>query len=395
MPCSGEYPESHVRQLNTPRGRGTEGPSRAQDRCIAISSSVDAPEYDPGREEKDFFLRRAFSRKAKDAPRQGQTVGKRTGSIEPGWIRAGIVAPIQHQFRKGSLMLEGASPLSDRSASSRKSEEVITDEPHAGKLARVVLAGFPEEGQFYIFLPNPSIIKYGWYHFDVFRFFRTRETLLVVILILRGERNQRIYRLVETLYVVVYLGRSIYIFPIALGLCLDLLCAKSKRLVPMEIPLGLIPRLMTKVESAWRKVKIGGVEKIPFWGIPKRHTFSRSEGIQCPTTDSSRNCVIGAEPGMAVSGHPPLFTVREALFKYIKKRCSQGPERLGHRNLDHLRAGKRKPPRPDQSKQQCRIRPPLALKEFTRGRQLSQNKGRSAAYCSRKTSNLYVVRVSF
>ena len=41
-------------------------------------------------------------------------------------------------------MLEGASPLSDRSASSRKSKEVITDEPHAGKLARVVLAGLPE-----------------------------------------------------------------------------------------------------------------------------------------------------------------------------------------------------------------------------------------------------------
>lgn len=75
---------------------------------------------------------------------------------------------------------------------------------------------------------------------------------------LTGERNQRIYRLVETLYVVVYLGRSIYIFPIALRLCLDLLCAKSKGLVPMEIPLGLIPRLMTKGESAWRKVKIGG-----------------------------------------------------------------------------------------------------------------------------------------
>jgi len=35
----------------------------------------------------------------------------------------------------------GFFPLSDRSASSRKSEEVITDEPHAGKLARVVLAG--------------------------------------------------------------------------------------------------------------------------------------------------------------------------------------------------------------------------------------------------------------
>ncbi|MCD7470678.1 hypothetical protein HAX54_010696, partial [Datura stramonium] len=47
----------------------------------------------------------------------------------------------QDKFRKGSLMLEGASPLSDQSASSRKSEEVIIDEPYAGKLARVVLAG--------------------------------------------------------------------------------------------------------------------------------------------------------------------------------------------------------------------------------------------------------------
>ncbi|KAL8102162.1 hypothetical protein AgCh_026888 [Apium graveolens] len=48
---------------------------------------------------------------------------------------------LQDKFRKGSLMLEGASPNSDRSASSRKSEEVITDEPHVGKLAHVVLAG--------------------------------------------------------------------------------------------------------------------------------------------------------------------------------------------------------------------------------------------------------------
>ncbi|KAI3666536.1 hypothetical protein L1987_88949 [Smallanthus sonchifolius] len=51
---------------------------------------------------------------------------------------------------------------------------------------------------------------------------------------------------------------DLHLSPIALGLCLDLLCAKSKGLVPMEIPLGLIPRLMTKGESAWRKVKIGG-----------------------------------------------------------------------------------------------------------------------------------------
>lgn len=64
------------------------------------------PHYDPGREEKYFFLRWAFSRKAKGAPRQGTTVGKGTWLIEPGWIRAGIVAPIPNQFQKGSLMLK-------------------------------------------------------------------------------------------------------------------------------------------------------------------------------------------------------------------------------------------------------------------------------------------------
>ncbi|KAL8128861.1 hypothetical protein V2J09_018016 [Rumex salicifolius] len=41
-------------------------------------------------------------------------------------------------------MLEGASSLSDQSASSRKFKEVITDEPHVGKLARVVLPGVPD-----------------------------------------------------------------------------------------------------------------------------------------------------------------------------------------------------------------------------------------------------------
>ncbi|KAM7249636.1 hypothetical protein ACFE04_011467 [Oxalis oulophora] len=254
----------------------------------------------PGRIELTSGTRLSLVRKAKDAPRKVPT--KR-------FAHAG-----------------GSIPLSDRSASSRKSEEVITDEPHAGKLARVVLAG--QEGQFYIFLPNPSIIKYGRYHFDVFRFFRTREPL---------------------------------------GLCLDLLRAKSEGLVPIGIALGLIPRLMTKGESAWRKVKIeGSREKFPS-GV-----FRRSEGIQCPTTDSSRNCIIGVEPGMA------------------------GSERLGHRNLDHLRAGKRKPPRPDQSKQQCRIRPPLAWKEFTRGHQLPKIRGDPMLTAHGNIRPiLEVVRVSF
>nr|GLL21498.1 hypothetical protein GOBAR_DD10434 [Ipomoea trifida] len=184
--------------------------------CIAISSSVDAPEYDRDGKRKTFF----------------------SGELS-------LVKPKtpQDKFRKGSLMLEGASPLSDRSASSRKSKEVITDEPHAGKLARVVLAGLPE-----------------------------------------GDRSTS--------------------FPIALGLCLDLLCAKSKGLVPIEIPLGLIPRLMTKGESAWRKVKIGGVEKIPFWG-PK------GSSAQLPTP-----------PGIALSEPSQEWPT---VYLYQKKE-----EKLGH-----------------------------------------------------------------
>ena len=44
------------RPLSLPYPRYTPTPSYAcWARCIAISSSVDAPEYDPGREEKDFF----------------------------------------------------------------------------------------------------------------------------------------------------------------------------------------------------------------------------------------------------------------------------------------------------------------------------------------------------
>ena len=47
------------------------------------------PEYDPGREEKDFFLRRAFSRKAKDAPRQGTTVIRKGDMINRTWLDRG------------------------------------------------------------------------------------------------------------------------------------------------------------------------------------------------------------------------------------------------------------------------------------------------------------------
>ncbi|KAK7326295.1 hypothetical protein VNO80_33115 [Phaseolus coccineus] len=69
-------------------------------------------------------------------------------------------------------------------------------------------------------------------------------------------------------------------------------------------------------------------------------------------------------------------------------------QRLGHRNLDRLRAGKRKPPRPDQSKQQCRIRPPLALNSQAATSFPKINKGRSAAYCSRKHPTYTIVKSS-
>jgi len=48
----------------------------------------------------------------------------------------------------------------------------------------------------------------------------------------------------------------------------------------MEIPLGLIPRLMTKGESAWRKVKIGGSrEKLPS-GVFRRCNLGNKKGAR-------------------------------------------------------------------------------------------------------------------
>nr|GEW12107.1 hypothetical protein [Tanacetum cinerariifolium] len=76
-------------------------------------------------------------------------------------------------------------------------------------------------------------------------------------------------------------------------MCLDLPRAKSKGLVPMEIPLGLIPRLMTKGESAWRKVKIGGSrEKFPS-GVFR--SVTRSPG---PKGSSAQ---LPTPPGIALS----------------------------------------------------------------------------------------------
>jgi len=75
-----------------------------------ISSSVDASESSPGREDKDFYGG-LYLVKPKTPGGRGHNQ----------YNLAGVVRPIPNQFRKGLLMLEGASPLSDRSASSRKS----------------------------------------------------------------------------------------------------------------------------------------------------------------------------------------------------------------------------------------------------------------------------------
>ena len=73
-------PESHVRSRCF---RGTGGPSRAQvlkerDRAnlFVMGNQCSGPNRAYLR--AHGFLRRAFSRKAKDAPRQSQTVGNRT-----------------------------------------------------------------------------------------------------------------------------------------------------------------------------------------------------------------------------------------------------------------------------------------------------------------------------
>nr|GEY30009.1 hypothetical protein [Tanacetum cinerariifolium] len=204
--------------------------------------------YNPGREEKDFFLWGAFSHRTKDAQRKVPTVGKRDMIdrtwLDPGWERGPFLTTfekVRSCWREHPHLVIGPLVHANSKKLSRTSHM-------QGNLHVWFWPGFPE-----------------------------------------GDRSTS--------------------FPIALGLCLDLPRVKSKGLVPMEIPLGLIPRLMMKRESAWHKVKIGGAKKNSLMG---------SEGIRCPTTDSSRNCVIEAKLGIAVSGHPPS-PVREALLNTLRK----------------------------------------------------------------------------
>lgn len=140
-------------------------------------------------------------------------------------------------------------------------------------------------------------------------------------------------------------------FPIALGLCLDLLCAKYKGLVPIEIPLGLIPRLMTKGESAWRKVKIGGSRKNSLMGYSEGVTQATKKGPDTSTRGATcwftkprpsvthspgpkgSSAQLPTPPGIALSEPSqewPLVDthhfspVREALFNTLRKDVHRG-----------------------------------------------------------------------
>lgn len=67
--------------------------------------------------------------------------------------------------------------------------------------------------------------------------------------VMENEWNEEIYGLVMTIHIVFYIGQFfIYICPMALWLY-SMTSVKSKRLVPMEIPNGLIRCLIISVEK--------------------------------------------------------------------------------------------------------------------------------------------------
>ncbi|KAK4838487.1 hypothetical protein QYF36_014096 [Acer negundo] len=100
---------------------------------------------------------------------------------------------------------------------------------------------------------------------------------------------------------------------------------KSEGLVPMEIPLGLIPRLMTKGESAWRKVKIeGSREKFPS-GVFRSVTRSpgpKGSSAQLPTPPGIALSEPSQEWPLVDTHH--FSPVREALFNTLRKDVHRG-----------------------------------------------------------------------
>ncbi|KAJ0074639.1 hypothetical protein Patl1_37432 [Pistacia atlantica] len=126
-------------------------------------------------------------------------------------------------------------------------------------------------------------------------------------------------------------GRSIYIFLHSPGALSRSPTMKSEGLVPMEIPLGLIPRLMTKGKSAWRKATKKGPDTstrgATCWFTKPRPSVTRSPG---PKGSSAQ---LPTPPGIALSEPSqewPLVDthhfspVREALFNTLRKDVHRG-----------------------------------------------------------------------
>lgn len=216
-------------------------------------------------------------------------------------------------------------------------------------------------------------------------------------------------------------------FSIALGLCLDLLRAKSEGPVSMEIPLGLIPRLMTKGESAWHQVKIqGSREKFPS-GVFRRCNLGNEKGpdtstrgarpVGSPNPDPASHVLqVRRDPvpnyrllpefryrSRAWNGRPLVDThyfspVREALFNTLRKDVHRGQKDsvigtqttyalVNENHLDRIRV-----------KQQCRNQAAPCLERIHTRPPAFPKEGEIRCLLLTETSDLYyskIVRLSF
>ncbi|KAL3566737.1 hypothetical protein D5086_032152 [Populus alba] len=147
------------------------------------------------------------------------------------------------------------------------------------------------------------------------------------------------------------------------------------------------------------------MEKRTYPSVPEAKTRAMIRWLarRCPKGSSAQ---LPTPPGIALSEPSqewPLVDthhfspVREALFNTLRKDVHRGQKDSVIGTSDHLRAGENHLDR-IRVNNNVESGRPVALKEFTRGHQLCQNKERSAAYCSRKHSTYtysQVVRVSF
>lgn len=193
----------------------------------------------------------------------------------------------------------------------------------------------------------------------------------------------------------------------------------------MEIPLGLIPRLMTKGESAWHQVKIqGSIEKFPS-GVFRRCNLGNEKGPDTSTRGATSwftkprpsvtrspgpkgsSAQLPTPPGISLSEpsleRPLVDThyfspVREALFNTLRKDVHRGQKDsvigtqttyalVNENHLDRIRV-----------KQQCRNQAAPCLERIHTRPPAFPKEGEIRCLLLTETSDLYysqVVRLSF